>query len=195
MDYLELSVGVGFVPALMAFVRLCLGQSTAHQHGIEMLRVAANRYHNVEATARLAYFMSLEGDEEGFATLERAAAAGCAVAHCLLGKLLSPACPDRWSPKNGAKAMEHLQRCAEIHANCLASCEMARLLWVGCDGVPQDRERAKELYSQAEELAQGAELPPLEGESGGTTWLVAGAVFAAVAAFGRALFWHLRRRG
>jgi hypothetical protein len=194
MDYLRLSADVGFVPALTTFARLCLGHKTAHAHGIEMLNIAANRYHDVASTAQLAYFLVLDGNRDGFAILEQAAEAGSPDAHFFLGKLLSPVCTEQWSPKNGPQAMKHLQMSTDIRGNYLASCEIARLLWAGCDGIPQDRQRAKALYSQAQELAHGAELPPLEGESRVTTWLVPGAALAAVAAFGLALFFHLRRR-
>jgi hypothetical protein len=209
-ELLEFAAQAGFVPALVVFGRVLLSANHTTR-GIECLTMAAVEYGNTTAASELGFVMALAKGtrERGLDDLRKLADDGVFEANWLLAQLYSPLCHSVFRPKDAVIAFQRFSIALQIKeddADCMY--EIARLLFHGFEGVPQDRQRAEALYAKAKEQMQ--DLQPLdfvaedggsdeEGEGwdeegeGWSNWLIAGVVVGAVAMVAGALLFGLKR--
>jgi hypothetical protein len=200
MQLLRHSANSGFVPAIVQLGDLFLNGPETFEEGMSLLNVAADRYGDDHARCKISMWNVLNGSEATHYVqfLRRAADQDIVLAHVYLGRVLSPMSDVPWKEKDGRRALAHLEHAVEADASEEALVELAKLLYAGCDGVTQDRQRAAKFYQHARELAQadGRNLPPLtatdrNAEETGSAPLLGFAAAALVVAG----FFMARRRG
>ncbi|OHT08303.1 hypothetical protein TRFO_04916 [Tritrichomonas foetus] len=192
---LKSSAQAGYVPALLTFGNICIKLETVQHVGFSMLQTAAEMYQSPEAFCHLGSFMLRQNEiEQGLIMLNESLRMGYTNAALIIGRTLSPFSPlPSLEKKNGQKALEMFEKCPLPDSKY----EMAKILIKGCEGVPEDSERAKKLYSEAK--AELPQLPPLEEviakaenkEQGVNGIMVVAA--GVVAVFGFILYNHVKR--
>ena len=155
MLFLKLSAHMCFPPALRILGQLYIGENEQFNEGFSLIRLASEKYNDLEATSQLGQIFSLSSDENarknGMILLQQAAKSGDQSAMIHIGQLLSPFSSFEWFEKDGLKALKIFQAALEVEPNPLIYHEMAKIYYYGCEGVKQDIAEAQIFQNKAKE--------------------------------------------
>lgn len=158
LNYLAYSADAGYVPSIRALADHYLDMQEQRRNGFDLLRIAANYYHDPLSQFKLGILLCYSDDlkENGIQLLKDSASRGYNEAYLVLGRMYSPLCDTPYEKKDPAQAFKYFEQRNNIKPDSRVLHEMAKLYLTGL-GVEKDEQKANELQTQAEALDSDVE--------------------------------------
>ncbi|OHT09117.1 hypothetical protein TRFO_22118 [Tritrichomonas foetus] len=162
MNYLDISISEGYVPALRLASEISLRSKENIELGMNLLKIAAYTYQDVSSMLKLAlhYEMNKDTIDDAFTLFTTAAKKGAILGMSFLGQMISPLSDISFHHKDAIKAAQLFESVLENDPDeCVSLYEYSKLLYFGV-GVNEDKNKALDMYNKVK-LSEPS-IPPLE---------------------------------